>query len=126
MTEKRPTVRRGLQRRLGLSLASLATTSFLLAGCALAVTYARREAMLVVVTTPPAAFLLALVSVELMTAGGSTLLSAAEGTLLTLAGTAPWLLVVTIGYLAVAMTRGLPQCIQDLRAALAGQNAARG
>jgi hypothetical protein len=96
------------------------------AGCALAVTYARREAMLVVVTTPPAAFLLALVSVELMTAGGSTLLSAAEGTLLTLAGTAPWLLVVTIGYLAVAMTRGLPQCIQDLRAALAGQNAARG
>jgi hypothetical protein len=90
-------------------------------GCLLTVTYARREAMLVVVTTPPAVFLLALVSAELMTAGGSTLLSAAEGTLLTLAGTAPWLLAGTIACLGVAARRGLPRCIQDLRAALAGQ-----
>jgi len=96
------------------------------AGCALAVIYARREAMLVVVTTPPAAFLLALVTAELLTAGRSALLSAAEGTLLTLAGTAPWLLVVTLGYLGVASARGLPRCIQDLRAALAGQHATRG
>jgi hypothetical protein len=96
------------------------------AGCALAVTYARREAMLVVVTTPPAVFLAALVSAELMTAGGSALLSTAEGTLLTLAGTAPWLLVVTLACVAVAMTRGLPACVQELRTALAGQAAAQG
>jgi hypothetical protein len=96
------------------------------AGCALAVTYARREAMLVVVTTPPAVFLAALVAAELMTAGGSALLSTAEGTLLTLAGTAPWLLVVTLACVGVAMTRGLRSCVQELRTALAGQAAARG
>jgi hypothetical protein len=96
------------------------------AGCALAVTYARREAMLVVVTTPPAVFLAALVTAELMTAGGSALLATAEGTLLTLAGTAPWLLVVTLACVGVAMTRGLRACVQELRTALAGQAAARG
>ena len=94
------------------------------AGCLLAVRYARREAMLVVAATPPALFLLALVSAELMTAGGSTLLAAAEGTLLTLAGTAPWLLVVTLACVGAATARGLPRCVQDLRAALAGQDAA--
>jgi hypothetical protein len=93
------------------------------AGCALAVTYARREALLVVVTTPPAIFLAALVTTELVTAGGS-MLAAAEGTLLTLAATAPWLLGVTLAYLAAAMVRGLPRCIQDLRTDLAGLAAA--
>jgi hypothetical protein len=95
------------------------------AGCLLAVTYARREALLVVVTTPPAIFLVALVSSKLMTTGGNTLLAAAEGTLLTLAATAPWLFGVTIACLAGATVRGLPRCIQELRTALAGQGAAR-
>jgi hypothetical protein len=95
------------------------------AGCLLAVTYARREALLVVATTPPAIFLAALLAVKLMTAGGNVVLAGAEGTLLTLAAIAPWLFGVTIAYLAAATVRGLPRCIQDLRTALAGQGAAR-
>jgi hypothetical protein len=95
------------------------------AGCLLAVAYARREALLVVATTPPAVFLAALLAVKLMTAGGDTVVAGAEGTLLTLAAIAPWLFGVTIAYLAAATVRGLPRCIQDLRTALAGQGAAR-
>jgi hypothetical protein len=96
------------------------------AGFLLAVAYARREALLVVATTPPAIFLIALVATKLMTAGGNTVLAAAEGTLLTLAALAPWLFGVTIAGLAVATVRGLPRCIQELRTALAGQNATPG
>lgn len=95
------------------------------AGCALAVAYARREALLIVATTPPAIFFAALLSIKLLTAGGNAALAGAEGTLLTLAAIAPWLFGVTIAYLAAAMMRGLPRCIQELRTALAGQGAAR-
>ena len=95
------------------------------AGCLLAVTYARREALLAVVTTPPAIFLVALASIKVLTAGGNTVLAAAEGTLLTLAATAPWLFGVTIACLAAATVRGLPRCIHELRTALAGQGGAR-
>jgi hypothetical protein len=95
------------------------------AGCLLAVTYARREALLVVATTPPAVFLAALLAVKLMTAGGDAVVAGAEGTLLTLAAIAPWLFGVTIAYLGTATVRGLPRCIHDLRTALAGQGAAR-
>jgi hypothetical protein len=95
------------------------------AGCLLAVAYARREALLVVATTPPAIFLAALLAVKLMTAGGDTVVAGAEGTLLTLAATAPWLFGVTVAYLAAATVRGLPRCIRDLRTALAGQGTAR-
>jgi hypothetical protein len=94
------------------------------AGCVLAVTYARRDALLVVVTTPPALFLIALVAAKLMTTGGNTVVAAAEGTLLTLAALAPWLFGVTIACVVAATVRGLPRCIQDLRTALAGQDAA--
>jgi uncharacterized protein DUF6542 len=95
------------------------------AGCLLAVAYARREALLVVATTPPAVFLVALAGIKAVTAGGNTVLAAAEGTLLTLAATAPWLFGVTIACLAAAMVRGLPRCIHELRTALAGQGGAR-
>jgi hypothetical protein len=94
------------------------------AGCLLAVAYARREAMLVVVTTPPAIFLISLVAAKLMTTGGNTVVAAAEGTLLTLAALAPWLFGVTIACVAVATVRGLPRCVQQLRSALAGGQAA--
>jgi hypothetical protein len=96
------------------------------AGCLLAVAYARREALLIVATMPPAIFLAALLSTKLMTAGGNVVVAGSEGTLLTLAATAPWLFGVTIAYLAAATARGLPRCIQELRTALAGQGAARG
>jgi hypothetical protein len=96
------------------------------AGCLLAVAYARREALLVVATTPPALFLLALVVTKLIAASGNAVLAAGEGTVLTLAALAPWLLGVTVAYLAAATVRGLPRCIQDLRTALAGQDSAAG
>jgi hypothetical protein len=91
------------------------------AGCLLAVAYARREALLLVATAPPALFLIALVTAELVTATGSTLLATAEGTLLALATCAPWLFVVTVAGLALAMKRGLLQCIRDLKGELGGQ-----
>lgn len=91
------------------------------AGCLLAVAYARREALLLVATAPPALFLIALVIVELVTATGSTLLATAEGTLLALATCAPWLFVMTVAGLALAIRRGLLQCIRDLKGELGGQ-----
>jgi hypothetical protein len=94
------------------------------AGCLLAVTYARREALLLVATTPPLIFLVALVGAELITAQGGTLLATAEGTILTLAAIAPWLFACTAGYLIVATVRGLPRCIRDLRAELNGADQA--
>jgi ABC-type amino acid transport system permease subunit len=92
-------------------------------GGLLAVTYARREALLVVVTAPPVLFLAALVTAELITATGSTLLATAEGTLLALATCAPWLFAVTVVGLIVAMVRGLPQCVRDFKAELSGLGA---
>jgi hypothetical protein len=91
------------------------------AGCLLAVAYARREAMLLVVITPPLIFLLALVSAELITAGGATALATAEGTLLTLAAVAPWLYGCTAAVLVIGTVRGLPSCIRNLRTELAGR-----
>ena len=95
------------------------------AGGLLAVAYARREALLLVVTAPPALFLIALVTVELMTATGSTLLATAEGTLLALATCAPWLFVVTVAALALGVRRGLLQCIRDLKGELGGPGMGR-
>lgn len=95
-------------------------------GCLLAAAYARREALLLVVTAPPALFLVALVTAELITATGSTLLGTAEGTLLALATGAPWLFGVTVAGLVVAMFRGLPQCVRDFKVELSGRGARSG
>jgi hypothetical protein len=93
------------------------------AGCLLAVAYTRREALLLVVTAPPAIFLAALVATELITAGGNTVLATTEGTLLTLAAVAPWLFGCTIACLIAGLVRGLPRCVRDLRAQLNGRGA---
>jgi hypothetical protein len=93
------------------------------AGCLLAVAYTRREALLIVVSTPPAIFLAALVATELITAGSNTALATTEGTLLTLAAVAPWLFGCTIACLIAGLVRGLPRCIRDLRAQLNGRDA---
>jgi hypothetical protein len=89
------------------------------AGCAVAAWYTRRDAMLTVVVTPPLIFMAALVIAELLTSPGDTahhkLTSAAEGTILTLAAVAPWLFAGVILGLVIAMFRGLPQCVRDLR-----------
>lgn len=86
-----------------------------LGGSATAARYARRAALLTVSVTPPVLFFCALVATKAMTASGNVVLSTAEGSLLTLARSAPWLLAGTAVSLAIAWFRGLPQCISDLR-----------
>ncbi len=94
------------------------------AACVLTPVYARREAQLRIVLSAPAVFLLADVITQAVTAQGNTshgsVLSVLEGTGLTLADAAPWLFAGTAACVAVAMTRGLPQCVRDLRAGPAG------
>ena len=106
-----------------LHLATLTGLSFV-AGCALTARYTRRDGLLTVVVTPPLIFIISLVVTEVLTSHADTarhaLTSAAEGTILTLAAVAPWLFAGVLIGLAIAMFRGLPQCIQDLRDELRG------
>ena len=106
-----------------LHLGVLTGLSFV-AGFALAARYTRRDGMLAVAVTPPLLFLIALVCAEVLTSHADTtrhtLASAAEGTILTLAGVAPWLFIGVIVGLVIALFRGLPQCVRDLRTDLRG------
>ena len=106
-----------------LHLGVLTGLSFV-AGAALAARYTRRDGLLVVVVTPPLIFLAALVVTEVFTSHADTtkhaLTSAAEGVILTLAAVAPWLFAGVIIGLAIALFRGLPPCLSDLRTELRG------
>ncbi len=88
---------------------------------------ARPQALLGLVVSVPALFLAATAVAQLATRPAGThrgtLLPVAEGTLLTLAGVAPWLFVGTIAGLVIAMCRGLPRCVKDLRTDLTGRRA---
>jgi hypothetical protein len=99
------------------------------AGSGLAAWYTRRDALLTVVVSPPLVFMAALVITELLTSHADTarhtVTSAAEGTILTLAEVAPWLFCGVITGLVIAMFRGLPRCVRDLRAELRGEPAVR-
>jgi uncharacterized protein DUF6542 len=115
---------------LGALIADLLHLGFLvglsfLAGCVLAARFARRSALLAVVVSPPLIFLVAVVCAEGLSSSAATdragLLSAAEGTILTLAAAAPWLFGGEVLGLALALFRGLPQCVRDLRAGLRGE-----
>jgi hypothetical protein len=90
------------------------------AGCLALPIYVRREAQLQVVIAPPVVFLLAVLLTQALTAQGSSshasMLSVIEGTFLMLAATAPWLFAGTAGCIAVAMFRGLPDCLRQFRA----------
>jgi hypothetical protein len=112
-----------------LHLAVLTGLSFV-AGCALTARYTRREGLLTVVVTPPLIFLISLVATEVLTSHADsarhTLTSAAEGTILTLAAVAPWLFAGVLVSLGIALFRGLPQCIQDLRDEMRGDPGLRG
>jgi hypothetical protein len=89
------------------------------AGCA------RPQSQLGLVVSVPAIFLTAEVvaqlAVEPTFKHHGTLLPVAEGTLLTLAGVAPWLFAGTAASLVIAMFRGLPQCVRSLRSDLTGR-----
>ncbi len=106
-----------------LHFGALSSLSFL-AGCVLAARYTRRDGLLTAVISPPLIFLIALICSEALTShGGSfahTLTIATEGTFLTLAAVAPWLFCGVIMGIVIAMFRGLPQCVRDLRAELRG------
>lgn len=93
-------------------------------GAVLVAGYARREALLLVSIAPPVVFATTLIAAELITAGRSSLLATAEGTILVLASVAPWLFCGTAACLAVAWLRGLRRCVRDLRAEIAGQGSA--
>ena len=112
-----------------LHLELLAGLSFV-AGCALAASYTRRDALLTVVTTPPLIFVIVLVGSVTMTSHADTvrhrLISAAEGIILALAAVAPWLFTGVIVGLIIAVFRGLPQSVRDLGADLRGDYALRG
>jgi hypothetical protein len=86
--------------------------------CVLAPAYATRQALLEVVVAPPVTFLLAVIVVQALTAQGdsthASVLSVLEGTLLTLAAVAPWLLAGMVLCVLIAVRRGLPQCVRDL------------
>jgi hypothetical protein len=86
---------------------------------------ARPQALLGLVVSAPAVFLAAVVVAQLAIEPAfkhhGTLLPVAEGTLLTLAGVAPWLFAGTIASVVIAMFRGLPQCVRSLRSELSGR-----
>jgi hypothetical protein len=99
------------------------------AGCAVAAWYCQPAAQLRMVIAVPSVFLVAEVIAQLATlqSGGrrGLALPVAGGTLLTLAAVAPWLFAGTAGAVAIALFRGLPQCVRDLRAELRGRAPAR-
>ncbi|HXW43373.1 MAG TPA: DUF6542 domain-containing protein [Streptosporangiaceae bacterium] len=103
-------------------------------GCLILPSLVRRNALLQVVVAPPAVFLATLLLAQALTAQGSSrhgrLLSVLEGTVLTLAAIAPWLLAGTALAVGSGLRRGLRQSVRDvcteLRAARAAGPARRG
>ncbi len=81
--------------------------------------YARPTDLLPVTVCPPLAFFVACVCTKLITSSGGT--AAAEGILLTLAISAPWLFLGTAVTIVIAWRRGLLDNIRELRHGLQGQ-----
>ena len=89
------------------------------AGSCLAAARTQRADLLAVAVSPPALFLLAVVCTKALGSAGSVL-STAEGTLITLANTAPWLLAGTLLSLIVAFSRGVWDNVRTLGKELRG------
>ena len=104
----------GLLAAAWLGWGVLAGLAFV-AGCVLAAWYASPPSLLTVVVSPPLLFLGAVVLVNAMTGSGGFLLSVVLGSVVTLAGAAPWLAAGMILTVIIAWARGLPRCIRDLR-----------
>ena len=83
-------------------------------GCVLAAWYASPPSLLTVVVSPPLLFLGAVVLVNEMTGSGGLLFSVVLGSVITLAGAAPWLAAGMLLTVIIALARGLPRCIRDL------------
>ena len=89
-----------------------------LLGCGAMAWYTKPRDLLSVSISPPLAFFCACVLAKLITSSGGT--SAAEGILVTLATSAPWLFAGTALTIVIALRRGLLDNIRDLRASLQG------
>ncbi len=90
-----------------------------MAACIVIACYAKPTDLLPVTVCPPLAFFVACVCANLITSAGAT--SAAEGILLTLATSAPWLFLGTAVTIVIALRRGLLDNIRALRRGLQGQ-----
>lgn len=98
----------------GLGWTWLAGLAFL-GGSVAAARYTQSRDLLAVAVSPPLLFLCAVALARAVTAGGHLLTSVAEGSLLTLASVAPWLFAGVVANLAIALLRGLPACVRELR-----------
>jgi hypothetical protein len=85
----------------------LLTGGSFVAACALAAARTQRGDLLTVAVVPPALFLVAVVCGKALTSSGGLLLSTAEGTIITLSNTAPWLIAGTALNLIIGFSRGL-------------------
>jgi hypothetical protein len=103
----------GLLAAAWLGWSVLAGLAFML-GCVLAAWYAAPSGLLTVVVSPPLLFLGALVLVNALTGSGGLLFSVVLGSVVMLAGLAPWLAAGMILTVIIALVRGLPRCIRDL------------
>lgn len=88
------------------------------AGCAAMAWYAKPSDLLTVAVSPPLAFFFSCVLAKLISSSGGT--SAAEGILVTLATSAPWLFAGTALTIAIALRRGLLANLRELRQGLRG------
>jgi hypothetical protein len=99
------------------------------AGSMIAAGLVRRKDLLIVVAAPPAIFLGAVTCGELITAHtdhATSVGSIAAGTFLTLSSAAIWMYCGLAATMIIAVVRGLPQCIRDLRTGLAGGSSRAG
>ena len=94
------------------------------AGSAAAAGRTRRADLLLAATTPPLIFLIAVTAGELITLHMNHVAASAGLALadifLTLSTAAPWLFGGLAGALLIAIGRGLPHCVRDLRDQLSG------
>lgn len=91
------------------------------AACVVATLMTRRSDQLTLVVSPPLIFFAVTLVCELLKALGDKSMpqSAVAGLLLALASDAPWLFLGTALTIGIAMTRGLPDNLADLRQQLA-------
>lgn len=89
------------------------------AACAAIACYAKSSDLLTVTVSPPLVFFAACACAKAATSAGLT--TAAEGTLVTLASSAPWLFAGTALTVGIALCRGLPGNIRQLAQDLYGE-----
>jgi hypothetical protein len=100
-----------------VSLSLLGDATFIAACVAIAM-YTKPSDLLPVAVCPPLVFLIACACAKVATSAGG--MSAAEGTLVTLGNSAPWLFAGTAATVAVGLRRGLLGNLRELRRGLHG------